>query len=122
VLSAGHARALLGLQSAEEMDVLANRIISEGLSVRSTEEMVALKTRGTAASKVTTRSKRNNLWSDSPIMHNLENHFETAINIKGNEKHGKIEITFSSPEDMSRIVDLMLGKGNNTTSGKDDWI
>ncbi|MCI1634809.1 ParB/RepB/Spo0J family partition protein [Bifidobacterium sp.] len=122
VLSAGHARALLGLQSAEEMDVLANRIISEGLSVRSTEEIVALKTRGTAASKVTTRSKRNNLWSDSPIMHNLENHFETAINIKGNEKHGKIEITFSSPEDMSRIVDLMLGKGDNTTSGKDDWI
>ena len=45
VLSSGHARALLGLSDPEEMDKLASRIIAEGLSVRSTEEIVAMKMR-----------------------------------------------------------------------------
>ena len=44
MLSSGHARALLGLSDPEEMDKLASRIIAEGLSVRSTEEIVAMKT------------------------------------------------------------------------------
>ncbi len=42
VLSAGHARALLGLPTPEDMEILANRIIAEGLSVRTTEELVRL--------------------------------------------------------------------------------
>ena len=42
VLSAGHARALLGLPSHEAMEALAARIVAEGLSVRTTEELVAL--------------------------------------------------------------------------------
>ncbi len=42
VLSAGHARALLGLEDAEEQETLAHRIVAEGLSVRATEELVAL--------------------------------------------------------------------------------
>ena len=40
VLSAGHARALLGLETDEQMEALAARIVAEGLSVRSTEELV----------------------------------------------------------------------------------
>ena len=42
VISAGHARALLGLDDAAEQERLADRIVAEGLSVRSTEEIVAL--------------------------------------------------------------------------------
>src|SRR5690348_12166514 len=42
VLSAGHARALLAIEDAEEQDSLAHRIVAEGLSVRATEELVAL--------------------------------------------------------------------------------
>jgi ParB family chromosome partitioning protein len=55
-------------------------------------------------------------------MQNLENHFETKINIKGTQKHGKIEITFSSPEDMARIVNLMLGESGQTGSTNDNWV
>jgi ParB family chromosome partitioning protein len=122
VLSAGHARALLGLQSPEDMEIIANRVISEGLSVRSTEEIVALKTRS-SSQKIRKQNSKPSPWDDSPVMHNLENHFETKINIKGNDKHGKIEITFSSPEDMSRIVNLMLG--GDTSQNADptgEWV
>ena len=42
VLSAGHARALLGLNDPEAQDRLAHRIVAEGLSVRAVEEIVAL--------------------------------------------------------------------------------
>ena len=41
VISAGHARALLGLTDAAEIEKLASRIVAEGLSVRSTEEIIA---------------------------------------------------------------------------------
>ena len=99
VLSAGHARALLGLNDESEIDKLATRIIGEGLSVRSTEEIVALKNAESNVPKKV-RSTKNNPWAGSPIVNNLENHFDTKVSIKGTQKHGRIEIVFSSPEDM----------------------
>lgn len=106
VLSAGHARALLGLQTAEDMEKLAKRILQEGLSVRSTEEMVAMKTNSGQVDKKHP-VKRNDSWSQSPITRRLENRFDTKVTIKGSKKHGRIEIVFSSPEDMDRIVNLL---------------
>lgn len=106
VLSAGHARALLGLENPEDMEELAKRIIAEGLSVRSTEEIVSLKTENT--SEVTrTRTRRNNPWASSDIRKQLESKFATKVAIKGGENHGRIEIVFSSPEEMRRIFDLL---------------
>lgn len=125
VLSAGHARALLGLNSPEDMDALAKRIIAEGLSVRSTEEIVALKTQSPATAKIATE-KRPNLWEESPVRRHLEDHFETKVAIRGTEKHGKIEIVFSSPEDMRRIVDLLIPNQNQADadprSHSDGWV
>jgi ParB family transcriptional regulator, chromosome partitioning protein len=107
VLSAGHARALLGLSDEEEMEKLANRIIAEGLSVRSTEEIVAMKS-GSEVENKKPKNKRNNPWAQSPIQKNLEDRFDTKVSIKGNQKHGRIEIVFSSPEDMDRILGLLM--------------
>ncbi|WP_407640892.1 ParB/RepB/Spo0J family partition protein [Bifidobacterium commune] len=107
VLSAGHARALLGLSDEEEMEKLANRIIAEGLSVRSTEEIVAMKS-GSNGEDKKPKSKKNNPWALSPIQKNLEDRFDTKVSIKGNQKHGRIEIVFSSPEDMDRILGLLM--------------
>lgn len=106
VLSAGHARALLGLSDEEEMNRLATRIIAEGLSVRNAEEIVSMKTADVVEEKKS-RSVKRNPWADSPIQRRLEDRFETKISIKGTSKHGRIEIVFSSPEDMERIVDLL---------------
>ena len=107
ILSAGHARALLGLSEPEEMDKLANRIIAEGLSVRSTEEIVAMANLNSSKPKKT-RARRGDPWANSPIKSNLENRFETKVSIKGTPKHGHIEIVFSSPEDMDRILGLLM--------------
>jgi ParB family chromosome partitioning protein len=107
VLSSGHARALLGLSDIEEMDKLASRIIAEGLSVRSTEEIVAMKIASGEQPKKPKTSKTNP-WVGSPVQQSLENHFDTKVSIKGSAKHGRIEIVFSSPEDMDRILQLLV--------------
>ena len=123
VLSAGHARALLTLPDEKSMTALADKIIAEGLSVRSTEELVALQT-GSAKKKA--KKPRVNAWADSPVRQDLESHFDTKVAIKGTKKHGKIEIVFSSPEDMDRIVAILLEKNqtasNDGHSGDKGWI
>lgn len=103
-LSSGHARALLGLDTDEEMEQLAQRIIDEGLSVRSVEEIVSM-----SANKEPRKPKtnRNNPWAGSPIQQHLSERFATKVSIKGSEQHGRIEIVFSSPEEMQRIIDLL---------------
>jgi ParB family chromosome partitioning protein len=57
VISAGHARAILGLRDPEHMEVLAQRIVAEGLSVRASEEAVVLLNRGDSinVSRATTK-------------------------------------------------------------------
>lgn len=126
VLSAGHARALLGLSNEEDMDKLANRIIAEGLSVRSTEEIVALKTM--AGEKPKKENKKvANPWADSPIRQHLEQRLDTKVTIKGNQKKGRIEITFSSPDDMQRILDILMpqqqeGNASTGADGESDWV
>lgn len=112
VISAGHARALLGLDKPEDMEELANRIIAEGLSVRSTEEIVSLKTENSVQKVARTRIRRNNQWASSPIRQQLEKKFATKVAIKGTENHGRIEIVFSSPDEMKRIVDLLVPDNN----------
>ena len=123
VLSAGHARALLTLPDEKSMAALADKIIAEGLSVRSTEELVALQT-GQAKKKA--KKPRVNAWADSPVRQDLESHFDTKVAIKGTKKHGKIEIVFSSPEDMDRIVAILLEKNqsanNDIGSGDKGWV
>lgn len=121
VLSAGHARALLGLSDIEEMDKLATRIIAEGLSVRSTEEIVAMKiSAGEQPKKV--KTSKTNPWVGSAVQQSLENHFETKVAIKGTAKHGRIEIVFSSPEDMDRILALLVPGSENASSSESQWV
>lgn len=103
-ISAGHARALLGLPDAASMEALAKRIVDEGLSVRSVEEIVSMQ-----ASDHPKKPKTNkhNPWAGSPIQVSLEQRYGTKVSIKGSEKHGRIEIVFSSPEEMDRIIGLL---------------
>lgn len=118
VLSAGHARALLGLDSEEDMDKLAVRIIGEGLSVRSTEEIVAMMTMDERKNAKPAVKRRANVWSGSAIEQSLNDRFDTKVAIKGTKKHGRIEITFSSPEDMQRILSLL----DPEQPASDGWV
>ena len=116
VLSAGHARALLSLKSAEDMDKLANRIIAEGLSVRTTEELVTMMTAG-EKTETKKRSARSNPWDNPELVSRLENRFDTRVAIKGSAKRGRIEITFTSQEDSDRIIAVLSEQSNQSGDG-----
>lgn len=118
VLSAGHARALLSLESVDDMEALANRIIAEGLSVRSTEELVTLKNGSSDKKKM--RAVRTNPWENSELVQRLENRFDTRVAIKGSAKRGLIEITFTSQEDLDRILAVL--NQENSSASSDGWM
>ena len=97
-LSAGHARALLGLANTDEMERLANKIINEGLSVRATEELIAL---GSAGTKVSTKkSKAKSSGKYQELVERLEDALDTRVQIKS----GKIVIEYADGQDLQRIV------------------
>ena len=106
VISAGHARALLGLPNAAEMERLAQRVVAEGLSVRATEELVALheepepgpdqprvlRARSTPLPALSTR---------------LSDAFDTRVKVTRGAKKGRITIEFAGDEDLARLVDAL---------------
>ena len=106
VLSAGHARALLALDDAAAMERLAQRIVAEGLSVRSVEEIVAL---GGDQEKATRRRPR--AGSRHPQLDDLaarlSDRFDTRVNIALGQRKGKLTVEFASVDDLHRIVDLL---------------
>ncbi len=104
VLSAGHARALLSLSSSESMEKLANRIVAEGLSVRSTEELVVMQSHRASQKK---HKPSQNVWASAPEIEQLSNYFDTKVDIKGTSRKGRIEITFTSQEDLHRIISVI---------------
>jgi ParB family chromosome partitioning protein len=103
VLSAGHARALLGLNDASTIEKLAARIVSEGLSVRATEEIIssgAPKGQSTKKPKQT-KSARPELQE---IAERIGDALDTRVSIQGSAKKGTIVIEFAGAEDLKRIT------------------
>ena len=104
-LSAGHARALLGLANADEMERLANKIINEGLSVRATEELIAL---GSAGTKVSTKkSKTRSAGKYQELVEKLEDALDTRVQIQSGKSGGKILIEYADGQDLQRIVGVI---------------
>ncbi|MEU2347675.1 ParB/RepB/Spo0J family partition protein [Modestobacter sp. NPDC049651] len=106
VLSAGHARALLGLPDVEAQDALATRIVAEGMSVRATEEAVAL-----AVAESPTAARRNNRRISAPGVEDLAGRlsdvFETKVKVQIGRAKGRIVVEFGSVDDLQRIVGMM---------------
>ncbi|MEY4657839.1 MAG: hypothetical protein RL466_652 [Actinomycetota bacterium] len=108
VISAGHARALLGLTDAAEIEKLASRIVSEGLSVRATEEIIA-------TLKPTTNKVKKNAavkgvsGAGLAAAELLSDYLDTRVSVQTGKGKGKIVIEFSGSEDLQRIVDLIEG-------------
>lgn len=107
VLSAGHARALLGLTDGAEIERLAQRIVSEGLSVRATEEIVALS--GDDAPRRQPRVPRAGQRSAAidELATRLSDRFETRVKVALGKNKGRLTVEFASVEDLNRILDLM---------------
>ncbi|WP_300344078.1 ParB/RepB/Spo0J family partition protein [Nesterenkonia sp.] len=112
VLSSGHARALLSLETEEEMEELAQRIIAEGLSVRGAEEAATLMkrqaadepevSRGTSRLPSTTQVQELDEYAEA-----LTDRLDTQVKISLGAKKGRIAIDFASLEDLERILQQM---------------
>jgi ParB family chromosome partitioning protein len=106
VLSAGHARALLGLSDAGAIEKLASRIVTEGLSVRATEEIIS-----SGAPKGQSAKKPKQTNSASPelqeIAERIGDALDTRVSIQGSAKKGTIVIEFAGAEDLKRITKVL---------------
>ena len=101
VISAGHARALLSLTDEKEIENLANRIVSEGLTVRAVEEIVA--SGGAKVKAGSVRSGKILAPKLKQISDDLADHLDTRVNVELGKKKGKIVIEFATIEDLERI-------------------
>jgi ParB family transcriptional regulator, chromosome partitioning protein len=107
VLSAGHARALLGLDDTDMMERLAARIVSEGLSVRAIEEIVALGD-GPTAKPVKRRPRAGGHMGElNEVAGRLGDRLDTRVAISLGKTRGKLTIDFASVDDLNRILALM---------------
>jgi ParB family transcriptional regulator, chromosome partitioning protein len=107
VLSAGHARALLSLDDPQAQDRLAQRIVAEGLSVRSVEEIVAL-----GDDKPDKQARRPTTAKPvAPALRHLSDRlsdlFETRVKVEMGRSKGKITVEFATIDDLERIVKAM---------------
>jgi ParB/RepB/Spo0J family partition protein len=121
VLSAGHARALLSLDSTEAQDHLAARIVAEGLSVRAVEEIIALREvpqkpgqgRRAGARKPVAPGLKH-------LADRLSDRYETKVRVDLGRNKGKIVVEFASLEDLERIIKTMAPDDTLSTRGLDD--
>ena len=111
VLSAGHARALLGLPTSEDMEILANRIIAEGLSVRTTEELVRLGSVQRPSKPSLKRIKVSSLLGEH-MSQVLADAWDTRVTVSEGKRKGKIIIEFAGSDDLQRLADLLLPHAN----------
>jgi ParB family transcriptional regulator, chromosome partitioning protein len=106
VLSAGHARALLSVEDPVAQEQLAHRIVAEGLSVRATEEIVALGAQPVKGPR-TPGAKAPVAPGLKDLADRLSDVFETRVRVELGQRKGKIVVEFASLEDLERIIRSM---------------
>ena len=107
VLSAGHARAILGLPTPEAQEAMATRVVAEGLSVRGVEEAVQLANAEPAADGGTAprpRARRPVPTKLAEVADRLSDRFETRVKVDLGRSRGKVTIEFATVDDLERIV------------------
>ena len=110
-LSGGHARALLALSDKEEQFALAQKIAQKGLSVRETEKLVKKLTEKTEEPEKDTKEEKTEdrlslFFQD--LEEQLKGIMGTKVQIRRkDEKKGRIEIEYYSPEELERITELL---------------
>lgn len=102
-ISAGHARALLGLEVDEQIK-FAQRIIAEKLSVRETEKVISYKVKP----KPLPHGKQNLNADMQSFESELRTKMTTKVKIKQIDKGGVIEIFYYDDEDLMRVADILL--------------
>ena len=121
VLSAGHARALLGVEHPEIQDRLASRVVAEGISVRGLEEIVSVGDLGTPEESATAvRRRRPTAPALDDLAARLSDRLETRVKVDLGKRKGRISVEFASLPDLERIVGLIDPGHDGTRSHATD--
>ena len=107
VISAGHARALLGLKDSGEIERLAARIVAEGLSVRTVEEIVSVGGVTPPSEPKTPKRTAASAPGLEDISSRLSDRLDTRVKVQIGKSRGKVTIEFATLEDLRRIVDII---------------
>ncbi|MCL2780544.1 MAG: ParB/RepB/Spo0J family partition protein [Actinomycetia bacterium] len=109
VISAGHARALLALDDLGAQEDLATRIVAEGMSVRATEEAVAIAGRADRAAKAPRRAPGPRITAPglTELATKLSDTLDTTVKVELGRRKGKIIVEFATVADLERIVAVM---------------
>lgn len=115
VLSAGHAKAILGLQGTSEQERVAQRVVAEGLSVRATEELVRVRNHGPGPSGAeggqATEGRATGRSVTAPGLADLQDDLSDAlrarVRITMGARKGRVQIEFASVDDLERIVGVI---------------
>jgi ParB family transcriptional regulator, chromosome partitioning protein len=107
VLSAGHAKALLGVENLEAQEQLAYRIVAEGLSVRAVEEIVSLGAQDAKAPRQHDARPKPTAPGLKDLADRLSDAFDTRVKVELGQRKGKILVEFASLDDLERIVRTM---------------
>ncbi|MBA2530159.1 MAG: ParB/RepB/Spo0J family partition protein [Euzebyales bacterium] len=121
-LSAGHARALLGLADAGQQDRAGRRVVAEGLSVRATEELVrTLAGAGAGVAgpgaelTVAGRTRRQSPYEH--LQRRLGDALATRVRINGSGRRGRVVIDYAGHADLERLLDVLSrGTGEDLTA------
>ena len=118
VLSAGHARAILGLSTPAAQEVMAARVVAEGMTVRGVEEAVQLALREPEAAGAPRRpaAKRPVPARLGEVADRLSDRLETRVKVDLGKSRGKVTIEFASLDDLERIVAVINAGGRDHCS------
>jgi len=106
VLSAGHARALLSVDDSATMDVLAKRVIAEGISVRALEEIISVDQPKKTSKRKASAGSRTPIELEV-VADRIGDALDTRVQISAGKSRGKITIEFADIEDLHRIVSII---------------
>ena len=107
VISAGHARALLGVDDPAAQDRLAARVVAEGISVRGLEELVAVGETGEDENKPRVHPRRPSAPGLDELNERLSDRLDTRVKVTLGRSKGRIAIEFASLADLERIVQII---------------
>lgn len=117
VLSAGHARALVAVEDSATQDALAARAVAEGMSVRTLEEQVAVRSADRSR-----RSTRRASVTPAPelaeVAGRLSDRLDTRCKVELGRSKGKITIEFASLDDLGRIVAVVDPQADDEDLGR----
>ena len=113
LLSEGHARALLGLRTEDQMVRLAQRVQGEKLSVRQTEELVREQADEPRPAEPSDRSTPETPQAFDEASRMMREAIELPVRVKSFRRGGKVEIRFTEDEQLEAIVSLLTSRGSH---------